>query len=52
MSAPLKNYLLESTSLGMSNNPSAPQLVGTSPHLTNKEGYPYHNGGDYCPDLQ
>ena len=40
MSASLNNYLLEPTSLGMSNNPSAPQLVGTLPPLTNKEGYP------------
>ena len=31
MSASLKNYLLESTYLGDSNNPSAPQLVGTFP---------------------
>ena len=29
MSASLDNYLLEPTSLGESNNPSAPQLVGT-----------------------
>ena len=28
MSASLNNYLLEPTSLGVSNNPSAPQLVG------------------------
>ena len=27
----LNNYLLEPTSLGVSNNPSAPQLVGTLP---------------------
>ena len=31
MSASLNNYLLEPTSLGESNNPSAPQLVGTFP---------------------
>ena len=31
MSASLNNYLLDSTSLGVSNNPSAPQLVGTFP---------------------
>ena len=31
MSAPLNNYLLETTSLGESNNPSAPQFVGTFP---------------------
>ena len=31
MSAPINNYLLEPTSLGVSNNPSAPQLVGTFP---------------------
>ena len=31
MSALLNNYLLELTSLGVSNNPSAPQLVGTFP---------------------
>ena len=31
MSAPLNNYLLELTSLGESNNSSAPQLVGTFP---------------------
>ena len=30
-SAPLNNYLLGPTSLGESNNPSAPQLVGTLP---------------------
>ena len=29
MSVSLNNYLLEPTSLGESNNPSAPQLVGT-----------------------
>ena len=29
MLASLNNYLLEPTSLGVSNNPSAPQLVGT-----------------------
>ena len=40
MSASLNNYLLELTSLGVSNNPSAPQLVGTLPPLTNKEVYP------------
>ena len=40
MSASLNNYLLEPTSLGVSNKPSAPQLVGTLPPLTNKEGYP------------
>ena len=52
MLASLNNYLLEPTSLGVSNNPSAPQLVGTLPPLTNKEVYPEHNGGDYCPNLQ
>ena len=31
MSASLNNYLLETPSLGDSNNPSAPQLVGTLP---------------------
>ena len=31
MSASLNNYLLESTSLGESNNPSAPQLWGLCP---------------------
>ena len=31
MSAALNNYLLEPTSLGESNNPRAPQLVGTFP---------------------
>ena len=31
MSASLNNYLLEPTSLGDSNNPSAPQLVGNFP---------------------
>ena len=31
MSTSLNNYLLEPTSLGESNNPSAPQLVGTFP---------------------
>ena len=31
MLASLNNYLLEPTSLGVSNNPSAPQLVGTLP---------------------
>ena len=31
MSASLNNYLLEPTSLGESNNPSVPQLVGTLP---------------------
>ena len=31
MSASLNNYLLEPKSLGVSNNPSAPQLVGTLP---------------------
>ena len=36
----LNNYLIEPTSLGVSNNPSAPQLVGTLPPLTNKDGYP------------
>ena len=40
MSASLKNYLLEPKFLGESNNPSAPQLVGTLPPLTKKEGYP------------
>ena len=47
MSNSLNNYLLETTSLGVSNNPSAPQLVGTLPPSTNKEVYPQHNGGDY-----
>ena len=40
MSASLNNYLLDLTSLGVSNNPSAPQLEGNFPPLTNKEGYP------------
>ena len=40
MSASLNNYLVELTSLGVSNNLSAPQLVGTLPPSTNKEGYP------------
>ena len=40
MSASLNNYLIEPTSLGVSNNPSAPQLVGTFPPSTNKEVYP------------
>ena len=40
MSASLNNYLLELTPIGVSNNPSAPKLVGTLPPLTNKEGYP------------
>ena len=31
MSAPLNNYLLEPTSIGEYNNPSAPQLVGNFP---------------------
>ena len=31
MPAPLNNYLLEMTSLGESNNPSSPQLVGNFP---------------------
>ena len=31
MSASLNNYLLEPTSLGESNNSTAPQLVGTFP---------------------
>ena len=31
MLASLNNYLLEPTSLRVSNNPSAPQLVGTFP---------------------
>ena len=35
MSASLNNYLLEPTSLGVSNNPSAPQLVGTLPPSPN-----------------
>ena len=52
MLASLNNYLLEPTSLGVSNNPSAPQLVGTLPPPTNKEVYPYNNVGHYCPDLQ
>ena len=37
MSAPLNNYLLEMTYLGVSNKPSAPQLVGTFPPSTNEE---------------
>ena len=41
MSASLNNYLLEPTSLGVSNNSNAPQPVGTLPPLTNKEVY--HN---------
>ena len=36
MSASLKNYLLDPTSLGVSNNPSAPPLVGTLAPLTNR----------------
>ena len=52
MSASLNNYLLELASLGVSNNPSSPQLVGTLPPLTNKEVYYEHNGGEYCPKLQ
>ena len=40
ISASLNNYLLEPTSLGVSNNPSASQLVGTFPPRTNKEVYP------------
>ena len=53
MSASLKNYLPGPTSLGESNNPSAPQLWGFFP-LINKEGYlnsivgtisPTYNGG-------
>ena len=39
MSTSLNNYLLETTSLGVSNNPSAPQPVGTFPPPTNKEVY-------------
>ena len=39
MSVSLNNYLLDPTSLGVSNNPSAPQIVGTFPPLTNEEGY-------------
>ena len=31
MLASLNNYLLDPTSLGVSNNPSAPQLVGNFP---------------------
>ena len=31
MLASLNNYLLDPTSLGVSNNPSAPQLVGPFP---------------------
>ena len=38
--ASLNNYLIEPTSRGVSNNPSAPQLVGTFPPPTKKEGYP------------
>ena len=40
MSSSLNNYLLDPTSLGDSNNPIAPQLVGNLPPLTNKEVYP------------
>ena len=40
MLASLNNYLLDLTSIGVSNNPSAPQLMGTLPPPTNKEGYP------------
>ena len=36
MSASLSNYLLEPTSLGVSNNPSATPLVGTFPPMTNR----------------
>ena len=36
MSSPLNNYLLEPTSLGVSNNPSAPPLVGTLPPPTSR----------------
>ena len=36
MSASLNNYLLKPTSLGVSNNPSAPPLVGTLPPPTNR----------------
>ena len=36
MSASLDNYLLELTYLGESNNPSAPQLVGTLPPPTKR----------------
>ena len=39
MSASLKNYLLEPTSLGVSNNPSDPPLVGNFPPPTNNEAY-------------
>ena len=39
MLASLNDYLLDSTSLGASNNPSAPQLVGTFPPPTNKDVY-------------
>ena len=39
MSAPLNNYLLKPTSLGVSNNPNAPQPMGTFPPPTNKEVY-------------
>ena len=49
MSALLNNYLLESASLAVSNNPSAAPLVGTLPPLTNRR---VHNGGDYFPGLQ
>ena len=35
MSASLNNYLREPTSLGVSNNRSAPPVVGTLPPLTN-----------------
>ena len=51
MSTSLNNYLLEPTSLGESNNPSAPQLWGLCP--------PDQQGGltstqlwDYYPDLE
>ena len=40
MLASLSNYLLEPTSLGVSNNPSAPKLVGTLSSSINKEVYP------------
>ena len=36
MSSALNNYLLDPTSLGVSNNPSATPLVGTLPPLTNR----------------
>ena len=49
MSASLNNYLLEPTSLGVSNNPSAPQLVETLPPPTNKEVYLNRMVGTIAP---